>query len=238
MMEGEPHASKPRPARPRDAASLILLEGIGKKNPRILLGKRHEALKFMPGKFVFPGGKLEPCDRRMNIAGPLDARVETRLLKGRAGSDPTFARALALAAIRETFEETGHVVGSGEFGGPERPPPAWRTYAAHKCLPDLQDLHFIARAITPPSLPRRFDTRFFALDARAVTARLDGFAHADAELVELAWVRFDEAEKLDLPDVTRGVLADLRRRLKAGMSHYLPTPFYYQSRGKWRREEL
>jgi 8-oxo-dGTP pyrophosphatase MutT (NUDIX family) len=238
MTEGKGRESRNRPVRPRDAASLILIDGIGKKTPRILLGKRHEALKFMPGKFVFPGGKLEPGDRRMNIAGPLDARVETRLLKGRAGSDPTFARALALAAIRETFEETGHVVGSDEFGGPERPPPAWGAYAAHKRLPDLQDLHFIARAITPPARPRRFDTRFFALDARAVTARLEGFAHADAELVELAWVRFDEAEKLDLPDVTRQVLAELRGRLKAGMSHYLPTPFYYHSRGKWRRKEL
>jgi 8-oxo-dGTP pyrophosphatase MutT (NUDIX family) len=113
-----------RPVRPRDAAALILLDGMGRKTPKVLLGKRHPALKFMPNKYVFPGGRLEPGDRRMNIAGPLDARVEARLLKGRAGSDPGFARALALAAIRETFEETGHVVGTGDYGGPERPPAA------------------------------------------------------------------------------------------------------------------
>jgi 8-oxo-dGTP pyrophosphatase MutT (NUDIX family) len=230
--------AKTRPVRPRDAAALILLDGIGRKNPKILLGKRHPALKFMPDKYVFPGGRLEPGDRRMNIAGPLDARVEARLLKGRAGSDPGFARALALAAIRETFEETGHVVGTSDYGGPDRPPAAWRAYAEHKCLPDLQELHFIARAITPPMRPRRFDTRFFAIDARAVTARLDGVAHADAELVELAWVNLDKAESLDLPDVTRQVLAELRTRLKGGMSPFLPAPFYYFRNGKWRREEL
>ncbi|HUO54043.1 MAG TPA: NUDIX hydrolase [Rhodoblastus sp.] len=230
--------SKPRPVRPRDAAALILIDGIGKKNPKILFGRRHAALKFMPDKFVFPGGRLEPSDRRMNIAGPLDARVEERLLKGRADGDPSFARALALAAIRETFEETGHVVGLADYGGPEKPPPGWSAYADHACLPDLQDLHFVARAITPPSLPRRFDTRFFALDAGAVMTKLDGVAHADAELVELIWIPLDKAEQLDLAEVTRRVLAELRARLAAGMSPFLPTPFYHFSRGKWRRDEL
>jgi hypothetical protein len=86
--------------------------------------------------------------------------------------------------------------------------------------------------------PRRFDTRFFAVDARAVTARLDGIAHADAELVELAWVTLDEAERLDLPDVTRQVLSEVRLRLKGGMSPFLPAPYYYFRNGKWRREEL
>jgi len=231
-----------RPVRPRDAASLIVIDGVGRKNPKILLGKRHASLKFMPAKYVFPGGRLEPDDRRMNIAGPLDARVEHRLLKKcgarRAEADPAFARALALAAIRETFEETGHVIGVGDYGGPPKPPAAWKGYANYQCLPDLQELHFIARAVTPPSLPRRFDTRFFALDAGAVSAKLEGVVHADAELVELVWTSLDGADRLDMPDVTRQVLAELRLRLKGGMSHFLATPYYYHSRGKWRRDEL
>ncbi|WP_298427072.1 NUDIX hydrolase [Rhodoblastus sp.] len=238
MTETKVRAVRPRAVRPHDSAALILIEGLGRKNPKILLGKRHPSLKFMPGKFVFPGGRLEPGDRRMNIAGPLDVRVEARLLKGRKDDDPTFARALALTAIRETFEETGLVVGVGDYGGPEKPPAAWRDYAHQNCLPDLQGLHFIARAITPPFLPRRFDTRFFALDARAVIARIDGVAHAEAELVELVWTPLDEADGLDMADVTRSVLGELRARLAAGMSPFLPTPFYHFSRGNWRREDL
>jgi 8-oxo-dGTP pyrophosphatase MutT (NUDIX family) len=230
--------AKSRAARPHDSAALILIDGMGARNPKILLGRRNQALKFMPGKFVFPGGRLEPGDRRMNIAGPLDARVEARLLKGRADPDPMFARALALAAIRETFEETGLVVGLRDYGGPDRPPPVWRPYAAHDCLPDLQELHFVARAITPPFLPKRYDTRFFAADAGNVAAKRDGVVDSEAELVELVWAPLDEAGKLDLPGVTRTVLDELRARLDAGMSPFLPTPFFRLSRGKWRRDEL
>jgi 8-oxo-dGTP pyrophosphatase MutT (NUDIX family) len=230
--------AKSRAVRPRDSAALILIDRIGARNPKILFGRRHDALKFMPGKFVFPGGRLEPGDRRMNIAGPLDARVEARLLKGRADPDPIFARALALAAIRETFEETGLVVGLRDYGGPDRPPAVWRPYAAHDCLPDLQELHFIARAITPPFLAKRFDTRFFAADVGNVAAKRDGVIHSEAELVELVWAPLDEAGKLDLPGVTRTVLDELRLRLEAGMSPFLPTPFFRLNRGKWRRDEL
>ncbi len=228
----------PRPLRPRDAASLILLDGKGRKT-RVLMGKRHHGHKFMPGKFVFPGGRVEACDRVMNIAGALDALVEARLLKRRPAAGPTFARALALAAIRETFEETGLALGTKEFGPPAKAPPgAWSDYAATGCMPDLQDLHFIARAITPPSRPKRFDTRFFALDARAIAAKLDGYAHEDAELVELVWISLDEAERLDLAEITKRVLAELRTRLEAGMSRFLSAPFYYQHYGQWRRDEL
>ena len=229
---------KPRAVRPRDAATLILIDGKG-KNARVLFGRRSPNLKFMPNKFVFPGGRLDPSDRRMNIAGPLDSRVEARLLRGRPTDDPIFPRALALAAIRETFEETGIVVGVSDYGGPENPPAgAWTAYAEHKCLPDLQALHFVFRAITPPSRPKRFDTRFFAADASAIAARLEGFVHADAELVELIWAPLHDADKIDMPDITRRVLKALQARLDAGMSPFLPTPFQRQIRGTWRQEEL
>ena len=56
--------------RPKDAATLILLDRSGRV-PKVLLGKRHHGHKFMPGKFVFPGGGLEPADRRMGVARPL-----------------------------------------------------------------------------------------------------------------------------------------------------------------------
>src|SRR5665213_2665231 len=72
--------------------------------PRVLMGKRHDRHKFMPGKYVFPGGAVEPADRRMSAAGALDAVVEAKLLAQTRRSSPGFARALALAAVRETFE--------------------------------------------------------------------------------------------------------------------------------------
>jgi 8-oxo-dGTP pyrophosphatase MutT (NUDIX family) len=229
---------KKHAVRPRDAATLILLDGKGKKT-KILLGKRHHGHKFMPGKYVFPGGRVEASDRLMNVAGALDPRDEARLMKHRTGASPNFARALALAAIRETFEETGLVVGTKEFGGAETSPPgAWTEFSAQNCLPDLQDIHFIARAITPPARPKRFDTRFFAVDAQAIAARCEGCVHEDAELVELVWVGLDEAEKLDLPMITQRVLGELRKRLDGGMSRFAPAPFFYELHGKWRREEL
>jgi 8-oxo-dGTP pyrophosphatase MutT (NUDIX family) len=229
---------KQHAVRPRDAATLILLDGKGKKT-KILLGKRHHGHKFMPGKFVFPGGRVEASDRRMNVAGALDPRDEARLMKHRTGASPNFARALALAAIRETFEETGLLVGAKEFGGAENPPPgAWSEFSAQGCLPDLQEIHFIARAITPPARPKRFDTRFFAVDAAGIAARCEGFVHEDAELVELVWIGLDEADKLDLPMITLRVLGELRKRLEGGMSRFAPAPFFHELHGKWRRDEL
>lgn len=234
----EAAAAKPRAIRPRDAATLIVLDASG-KTPKVLMGRRHHGHVFMPGKFVFPGGRLEPGDRQMNVAGALDSRVEAKLLLRRPRATITLARALALAAIRETFEETGLVLGNDGFGAPESPPPgAWTDFAAHGCYPDLQDLHFIARAITPPVRPKRFDTRFFSVDASAIAKRLDGFVTESSELVELVWIALDEAETLDLPAITRKVLHELKLRQAAGMSRFLPVPFFYESRGKWRRDEL
>ena len=53
--------------RPRDAATLILVDRSGRV-PKVLLGKRHLRHKFMPGKFVFPGGGVDPTDKRMPAA--------------------------------------------------------------------------------------------------------------------------------------------------------------------------
>jgi len=225
-----------RPPRPRDAAALVLIEGKGKR-ARVLLGKRHPALKFLPGKFVFPGGRLERGDRAMTVAGPLDSRDEARLMKI-SGKGEDFARALALAAIRECFEETGFAIGVGGYGGPARPPACWRGYAAHQLLPDLQDLHFFARAVTPAFLPRRFDTRFFLADARLIAAKVEGVCHEGAELTELVWAPLDEADRLDMPDVTRLVLAEARERFSAGLSRFTPVPHFHHSRGVWRRDLL
>src|SRR5208337_5017481 len=98
----EPDKSR-RALRPRDAATLILVERSERDAARVLMGKRHAGHKFMPGKFVFPGGRVEPEDRRMCAAGALDPNVEEKLNARVRRPSPRFARALALAAIRETF---------------------------------------------------------------------------------------------------------------------------------------
>jgi 8-oxo-dGTP pyrophosphatase MutT (NUDIX family) len=54
-------------SEPRDAATLMLIDRSGAK-PKVLLGRRHAGHKFMPGKFVFPGGRIEAFDRVMPAA--------------------------------------------------------------------------------------------------------------------------------------------------------------------------
>lgn len=224
--------------RPKDAATLILLDRSG-RTPRVLMGRRHPSLRFMPGAFVFPGGRIEPGDRSMRVAGSLSALCEARLMARVGRPSALRARALALAAIRETFEETGLMIGSGEYGAPQAPPgTAWQAFAEAGIYPDLEGLTFVARAITPPKRPRRFDTRFFTADHRAIGHSIEGVVGDSAELVELRWVTFPQAYTLALPTITRVILEEVERRLAAGFGPHLPVPFYYEVRKRFRREEL
>ena len=89
-------------------------------------------------------------------------------------------------------------------------------------LPDLAAVHFIARAITPPKRPLRFDSRFFAADVGAIVHRAEGFVGPEAELVELVWLPITEARRLDMPGITAVVLEELQDRIASGMSHDHP----------------
>ena len=103
--------------------------------------------KFMPGKFVFPGGGVDPTDKRMPVARALDPQAEMRLMQRFHKASPVRARALALAAVRETFEETGLLLGRrGEAA--KMPAGAWSEFAQHKVLPDLPP--FISSAAPSP----------------------------------------------------------------------------------------
>jgi 8-oxo-dGTP pyrophosphatase MutT (NUDIX family) len=222
---------------PKDAATLILVDRSG-HTPKVLLGKRHAGHKFMPGKFVFPGGRIDRSDRRMPVARPLSADAQANLLKRVARPSPAKAQAFALAAIRETFEETGLLLGASVTDVPTVPNGPWAAFAQAKILPDLADLHFIGRAITPPGRPRRFDARFFTLDASAIAHRIEGVTGPDAELVELVWMPLTEAKRLDMPAVTGVMLEELDARIADGFSHDLPVPFYRMPRGRFMRELL
>ncbi len=136
------------------------------------------------------------------------------------------ARALALAAVRETAEETGILLGAKRQESIAAPSEAWSLFAEKGVLPDLGALHFIARAITPPGRPKRFDTRFFVADAEAIADRVEDVVGPDTELVELVWMTIAETEQLDLTPVTRVALQELEKRSAAGLTHDPPVPFY------------
>ena len=223
--------------RPRDAATLILIDRSGVA-PKVLMGRRHARHAFMPGKFVFPGGRVESYDGRMPVAAPLDPAVEARLGIGVRRPTPARARALALAAIRETCEETGLLLGRRIAEPPTVPNESWRAFAEAGVAPDLSALHFIARAITPPGRSRRFDARFFVADAESIAHRIEGVVGPDAELDELVWIPVAEAKQLDLPTITHIVVEELARRIADGFDAATPVPFYRTLRRKVVREML
>ncbi len=224
-------------SEPRDAATLILIDRTGNE-PKVLLGRRHRNHKFMPDKFVFPGGRIEALDRVMPAARELHADAEAKLLVRVKEPSKELARAFALAAIRETCEEAGLLLGVKGGERPAVPGEIWQPFAQAGVYPDLSQLHFVARAITPPRRPKRFDSRFFTADASAIAHRIEGVVSPTSELVELVWVPVSEATKLDLPTITAVVLEELAARVAAGMEHRLPVPMYFMKDDVFHRELL
>lgn len=211
--------------RPRDSATLILIDR-SERVPKVLLGRRHSRHKFVPGKFVFPGGRVERSDRSMPVAAPLHPRATARLMRQVKRGSAAKAAGFALAAVRETYEETGLMVGKRSAGPIRAPAGPWQAFAEAGVLPDLSAIHFVARAITPTNRPRRFDSRFFAADISAVAHKVDGVVGPDAELVELVWLPITEASRLEMPRITTIVLEDLRDLIAAGMPQDQPAPLY------------
>ena len=215
-----------RAVRPRNAATLILVRR-DDGEPRLLMGCRHRGHDFMPNKWVFPGGRVDRCDFGPPAASELLPEVQARLARTapvrRAHALP---RALAMAAVRETFEEAGLLLAK-----PSPPRPAvggWRTFLEAGAAPDLAALDFIARAVTPPSQPKRFDARFFMADASALIS-LER-AGDTGELGEIDWFTPGQIEALDLPSVTRFVVRELLQRLKEPGRPVLSLSFRYGAR--------
>ncbi len=206
----------------RDAASLILLRDAAGGSPRVLMGQRGARAAFMPNKFVFPGGAVDPADSAVPLAAPLSAPCRSRLAREAPVGLPD---ALIAAAIRELWEETGLVLGeAGRW--PLPPPPGWRSYAATGHRPAGRDLRFVFRAITPPGRPRRFDARFFLADAATLRSDPDDFSRASDELSHLQWIPLDRVREFDLPFITQVVLAEIAEMLREGL--YVPraVPFF------------
>src|ERR1700753_2587203 len=224
--------------RPRDAATLILVDRSG-DIPKVLVGKRHDKVVFMPGKFVFPGGRVDKADNRVPVAAPITRELEQNLLKGSPKISAARARSLANAAIREACEETGLCLGRKADGKPPKLEGPWKPFADAGLLPDPSGLYLIARAITPPGRVRRFDTRFFTADASAITHRVEGVIHPDAELVELVWVELGSTPRAAFQSLATKVLNELDKRLATGpLKHDAPVPFFHFYGGKMQKDVL
>lgn len=238
MSEAEAAAAAAEKQRPRDSATLIIVDTTNGE-PRVLMGQRRLDLVFMPGKYVFPGGRVDAADKGLETIDELrDADVQKLLVDMRDVPSPGRARAIALAAIRETFEETGIVVGAPGVAARPVEHDVWKGFFSLGFLPKLSDLRYFARAITPPGRPRRYDSRFFYCDVSAVGHRSEV---ADGELSSLDWFTFEEMRALDLAAITRVVLEDLIDRLKidaagAAAGDGAAVPFYRHKNGSSRRQ--
>ena len=219
-VDGAMRSAGDKRVRPRDAATLIIVRRDAAK-PRLLMGRRNGGHDFMPDKWVFPGGRIDRSDFHAPYAADLRPEVAARLAKT---APPARARAIALSAIRETFEEAGLLLAR-----PAPPRPAagpWREFLELGAEPDLSALDFVARAITPPYRPKRFDARFFMAEAERLIS-LERRADC-GELDEIAWVDLDEALGLDLPNITRFVVQEVALRLEEPGR---PAPFMRFLRG-------
>ncbi len=196
-----------RAVRAKDAATLIIYR-IRNGDVEVLMGERHSAHRFQPQRYVFPGGVVDPTDSRVRCAEAMRADVFAMLSRS---AKPARARGLVAAAVRETFEEAGLAVG-GPDPEPGRPAPEnWREFFDTGMAPDFSNIDYVARAVTPPNRPMRFNARFFMVDAKHAIGDLRG----NGELLNLTFVPLVETENLEVPRITAKILGhvdELARR--------------------------
>lgn len=178
--------------RPRDAASLILLRGAGREL-EVLAGRRPLHLKFMPGVYVFPGGAIDPPDR---VAWSVESGTEALA--------PRLAHS-ARAALRETWEEAGVLIGRPAGSPPTASAraPIEQAYRERGLSAAIDLLTYVGRAITPSHSSRRFNTRFFVGDGGDVF----GEPAASEELEDVRWHPIGREPLESFRDVTRFMLA-------------------------------
>lgn len=182
-----------RSLRPVDAATMVLWRRRRNGTVEVLMGRRHRNHVFMPHAYVFPGGRVDPVDAALLPASALPRDVQARLERA---ANPTRARAIAAGAVRETFEETGLLLGERDAEAPG----GFR--------PHLKGLDYFFRAITPPGRPRRFDARFLVAEAENITGEI---GTGDGELLDVEFRSIDDTRALDIAGITRIALAEFER---------------------------
>jgi 8-oxo-dGTP pyrophosphatase MutT (NUDIX family) len=168
------------------ASSVILLRRRPAAQTQVLMGQRGAGAVFMPEKFVFPGGRVDPEDHANPAANLLSAPCQAAMMARRRSDCPS-PDVLAAAALRELREETG----------------------LHLSAPRTGALTFVFRAITPKGRPRRFDARFFLANMDDFNGDDIQFSQASDELQNLQWLDLAAARALDLPFITRVILAEI-----------------------------
>jgi len=196
----------PRPARPKKAATLILWKG-PRDNPQILMGQRARRHDFMPSVYVFPGGRVDRADSYASAAGRLSPRTKTIL---EAAYSPRRARAVVLAAVRETYEETDLMLGAPKGAGRNPRNASYQAFFNAGQQPDISGIEVIGRAITPPRRHKRFDTWFFAKDMNTAGVHAPRDSH---ELLNVGWFTYREIEELKTHVATETMLSVLKRYL-------------------------
>lgn len=181
------------PSVPVPAATTVLLRA-GENGPEILLLRRHRTSGFVPGAYVFPGGRVDPEDGEPGLLARTDLGDGAADLR-----DGAAAPEYRMAAVRELFEETGVLLAGRDAGhavGDAAADPRladWREalMQGRSTLLDLidsldlrlaaADLVYCAHWITPVAERRRYDTRFFlAALPPGAEASIDGREMTDA----------------------------------------------------------
>lgn len=203
--------SKSNPKIPiRNAATVILLRRDG-ESARVLMGQRGSKAVFMPDKYVFPGGAVDPEDEGTEPSLNVSSDTEALLAFETRNVTPT---ALVNAAVRELREETGLRLGKSTQSG----------------------MTFFFRAITPEGRPRRFDARFFLVEATEVVGDPDDFSQASDELSNIGWIDFSYVKSLSLPFITEVVLAELETVIKTRKTPVSVPFFFHDANGSSFRQ--
>lgn len=193
--------TRKHPVHPKDAASVVLLRG-SREDPEVLLGRRRLDARFMPGIYVFPGGRVDSADYQHASTASIRKGVMQKLQRH---CPERRAKALIWAALRETWEESGLLIGQrGTIATPGLSE-LHAAYAEAGVAPMTDGLDYIARAITPTRNPIRFNTRFFLIDGTSAA----GVLHHTSELEDIGWRPVSEAmTALDLMNVTSFALKE------------------------------
>lgn len=233
-MPGSSIAERLVASRPRDAASLIVVRTKADGERECLMGRRRRSARFLPGYFVFPGGSVEKADSRARPASILDP---SSIWAMGVGGRRSRAEALATAAVRETWEETGVLIAEPGDVGPA-PGSAFDEMRRLGVAPALGRLAYIGRAITPTVSAIRFHARFFVAKIEAESDPANALLAApgdlctDGELECLSWVPPARVSSLETIRVTRFMMAIAVRIIDEGLAFH-PYPVLY-GRGSHR----